>query len=146
MDADLKKLVSHYSCDFDEVEKTVLKSRLTNAMYQLIGEKDAEDLKTWKLQDVCSWLHEDLAAHQVVRKLCVLVCALPVSSASCERVFSGLKTIKSRLRSTMGGEFLSDLLTVYMEKDLLKKIVQDDEELEKVVDIFKRMGERKAEL
>lgn len=43
---------------------------------------------------------------------------LPVSSASCERSFSKLKLIKTRLRSTMGQESLEELMIISSEIDI----------------------------
>ena len=43
----------------------------------------------------------------------ILVSVLPYSSAACERNFSGLKFVKNRLRSTIGDDFLDDLLTMH---------------------------------
>ena len=43
----------------------------------------------------------------------ILVSVLPYSSAACERNFSGLKFVKNCLRSTIGDDFLDDLLTMH---------------------------------
>ena len=80
--------------------------------------------------------------HYQVLKLIVLVAVLPYGSAKAERNFSGLKIIKSRLRSTMGDGWLDDLLCLFTEKDLLNKALRSDEEMEKVIDIFRDMKTR----
>ncbi len=51
--------------------------------------------------------------------LCCIAVALPVSSASCERSFSALKLIKTRLRTTMTDDRLSNLgvLSIEVRRD-----------------------------
>ena len=44
-----------------------------------------------------------------ITRLLELVCSLPVSTASCERCISGLRRLKTYLRTTMGQERLSRL-------------------------------------
>ena len=51
---------------------------------------------------------------------------LGVSSASAERALSKLKIIKNRLRSTMSDDFLSSLMIISAEKDLLALISNHD--------------------
>lgn len=43
---------------------------------------------------------------------------LPVGSATTERSFSKLKIIKNRLRSTMAGERLENLMKISCENDI----------------------------
>lgn len=50
---------------------------------------------------------------------------LPVSSASTERVFSKLKIVKSRLRTTMTENRLEDLLIISCERDISEVIDHD---------------------
>jgi len=72
-----------------------------------------------------------------LKKIIELICVLPVTSASCERSFSGLKIIKTRLRSTMGEEFFDALLLTYMERDLAKT---NEESVDKIIDLFRDMN------
>ena len=81
------------------------------------------------------------------RKLFKIICALPVSSgASCERNFSGLKIIKNKLRSALGDEVLDDLLSIYMEKDIVKAFLDDDTELKMIVEEFMKISETEAQI
>jgi hypothetical protein len=57
---------------------------------------------------------------------------LPVSTASCERLFWCLKRLKNYLRSTMGHERLTSLALIYIERDLLQL-----DSLDSVVDKLK---------
>ena len=54
-----------------------------------------------------------------LKVLIVLICVQAVSTASCERTFSALKIIKTRLRSTTGDAWLDGLLLAYSERDLI---------------------------
>lgn len=54
--------------------------------------------------------------------LCKIAAVLPVSTAGCERSFSTLKLIKDHLRSTMGGERLSNLAVLSIESERAKAI------------------------
>ena len=50
-----------------------------------------------------------------------------MTSAECERSFSSLKRIKTRLRTTMGEDYLSDLAILSIEKDIASHILDYDE-------------------
>ena len=49
--------------------------------------------------------------------LCIL-CTLPVTSCSSERSFSGLKRIKTALRSNMGNQRLTGLSLLHLHHDI----------------------------
>lgn len=51
---------------------------------------------------------------------------LPCTEVSCERVFSKLKLIKSRIRSALLQENLDPLLLMYVERELTEAINIDD--------------------
>jgi hypothetical protein len=55
----------------------------------------------------------------------IFVC-LAVSSASAERALSKLRIIKNRLRSSMSDDYLSALMIISSEKDLLLQLTDDD--------------------
>ena len=44
------------------------------------------------------------------------ILTMPSTQVTCERVFSKLKTIKSRLRSTIGQDLLESLLLMNIER------------------------------
>ena len=94
------------------------------------------------------WLHKEVnyELFDRPRKLFKIICALPVSSASCERNFSGLKIIKNRLRSALGDEVLDDLLSIYMEKDIVKAFLDDNAELNMIVEEFMKISETEAQI
>ena len=60
-----------------------------------------------------------------------ILCTLPVTSCESERSFSGLKRIKTSIRSTMGNERLTSLSLLHFHRDI-------DINIEKVFDKFAR--------
>ena len=64
-------------------------------------------------------------------KLCQLVITLPVTSVGCERTFSSLKRIKTRLRNRMSDERLSSLCVLEIESKIAHKLNREE-----LVDIF----------
>ena len=59
---------------------------------------------------------------------------------SWERNFSALSFIKNKRSNKLGVEFLVDLMLSFLEKDLVNKILCDDILMERVVDVFKNLG------
>jgi hypothetical protein len=51
-----------------------------------------------------------------------LIFTVPVSTASNERTFSKLKIVKNGLRSTMGADWLQNLILLNCNKDLTDEI------------------------
>lgn len=68
---------------------------------------------------------------------------IPVTSYSCERSFSKLSIVKTKLRSTMRQGRLNSLLTIFIEQELASGINIDD-----VIDTFKNLTpvDRRMEL
>jgi len=66
---------------------------------------------------------------------------IPVTSCTCERVFSKLTIVKNKLRSTMSQERLESLLLLFTEQEMVSKI-----DLNAVIDEFNSMGNRRMSL
>jgi hypothetical protein len=77
----------------------------------------------------------------MVDRLLRLVLTLPVSTASTERCFSAMKLVKTRLRCTMGDEFLRDCLVLYIEKELAASISTNG-----IIDEYALVASRRAKL
>lgn len=70
-----------------------------------------------------------------------LFSVIPVTSCSCERVFSKLTIVKNKLRSTMQQDRLNSLLLMFTESELTSSI-----NIDTVIDEFKMMGNRRIHL
>lgn len=68
-----------------------------------------------------------------------ILCTLPVTSCTSERAFSGLKRIKTPLRSTMGNERLSSLSLVHLHRDISINV-------DEIIDEFARRYPRRLQL
>ena len=53
-----------------------------------------------------------------IKALISILCTLPVTSCSAERSFSGLKRIKTNIRSSMGTERLTGLSLLHLHYDI----------------------------
>ena len=62
--------------------------------------------------------------------------ALPVSTATTERVFSAMNIIKNRLRNKMEDDFLMDSMILYIEKEIAAKFG-----IESIIDDFRDLKE-----
>lgn len=70
-----------------------------------------------------------------------IILALPATSCSAERIMSKLKLVKNRLRSSMGDIWLSDMLVLSSEKDILKSVPNSD-----IIDKFALSSENRKKL
>ncbi|XP_042433021.1 uncharacterized protein LOC122019633 [Zingiber officinale] len=70
----------------------------------------------------------------LVYRMIELALVLPVATASVERVFSAMKTVKTDLCNRMGDEWMNDSLVVYIEKDIFSTI-----ENEQILQHFQQM-------
>ena len=74
-----------------------------------------------------------------IHTLLRIICTLPVTSCSCERSISGLKRLKTYMRSTMGQERLNGLAMMHFHYDL-------DIDHDAVLDMFARKHPRRMAL
>lgn len=61
-----------------------------------------------------------------VERLLSLLFTVPATSATPERTFSGLKRLKTYLRSTMSQKRLTHLLLIHLNQNILNEILLDD--------------------
>ncbi|CAF1600584.1 unnamed protein product [Rotaria magnacalcarata] len=102
----LLPLASHINCDrnylFNEIQ--VLKPMLDNK----------------NLSSISELYHDLMPLQQAFPNTMLMIKAaltIPVSSSTCERVFSKMKLIKTRIRTTMADKRLSDLCILSIERD-----------------------------
>lgn len=112
--------------------------------YQLTAEvrllktksENQKDLPLGKLAELLEWLNESDRWHTyksittVLRKFSVI----PVTSCSCERSFSKLVIVKTKLRSTMVQNRLKHAMMSFVEKKIALEI-----SFEEIIEEFKRM-------
>jgi hypothetical protein len=63
--------------------------------------------------------------YPMVYQLLKLVLVLPIATVTVERIFSGMKIVKTILSNRMGDANLSSRLICYVEKEELKKVTND---------------------
>ena len=73
----------------------------------------------------------------LVYRLLKLVLVLPVATASVERCFSAIKTVKTILRNRIGDGFLNDCIVCFVEQEFLAAISIND-----VITRFHKMEDR----
>ncbi len=74
-----------------------------------------------------------------IKALVTVLCTLPVTSCTAERSFSGLKRVKTTLRSSMSNERLTSLTLLHVHQDIPVII-------EEVIDEFSRRHPRRLQL
>ncbi|GAV72717.1 Dimer_Tnp_hAT domain-containing protein, partial [Cephalotus follicularis] len=127
-----------YPLDFTEQEKILLKCQLQHYQFDVINHPDMQNLCT--IAGLCQKLVETGKSeiYNLIDRLLRLVLTLPVSTATTERAFSAMKIIKTRLRSKMEDDFLTNCLVVYIEQAIAEKISVD-----KIIDDFYDMKKRR---
>ena len=99
-----------YSGNFEDISHEVYQLR------RLIDRtKEKDDVVPCTMLELAKSLEPyKLAFQELYRSVCIAL-TLPVSSASCERVFSAMKLIKSHLRSIMCDSRLSNIAVLSTE-------------------------------
>ena len=95
-----------------------------------------EKAKTCKSFFTCAYkvLHQyslNSTAYSELYTVCHFLLTLAITQVDCERSFSKLKLIKTRLQSSLSQENLESLMLMSVETDILNKV-----SLDKVVDML----------
>ncbi|GAV88483.1 LOW QUALITY PROTEIN: Dimer_Tnp_hAT domain-containing protein, partial [Cephalotus follicularis] len=126
-----------YPLDFTEQEKIILKCQLQHYQFDVINHPDMQNLCT--IAGLCRKLMETgKSIYYLIDRLLRLVLTLLVSTATTEQAFSAMKIIKTRLRSKMENDFLTNCLVVYIEQAIAEKISVD-----KIIDDFYDIKKRR---
>jgi len=91
--------------------------------------KNYENKFTAKINDIFhlyDFLNEYQIAFSELHKLCLIIIAIPISSAGCERTFSCLKWVKYYLRNKLMDSHMSNLNVIAIEKLEAKSLNIDD--------------------
>jgi len=114
MDTELLKRFSALYSELDIVD-ILLESQASIAKNFLLD----EEKKPENFLDIVDHFKAlPVACSEVIKVLCI-ASTLPVTTASNERLFSSLETVKNYLQSATGGNRLSHLLLMFAEKDLV---------------------------
>ncbi|XP_059629743.1 uncharacterized protein LOC132272658 [Cornus florida] len=130
-----------YPWEFTGQDVKTLKFQLIH--YQLDISSDPEFQNISSLTDLSRELvvSKKFDYYPLVDRLIRLVLTLPISIATTERVFSGMKRVKTAMRSKIGDEFFVDYMTINLERKLVWKI-----DLEFIIDKFDSLKTRRAQL
>lgn len=141
---DVDKLVTlaqkYYPADFNAHERDLLRNELDGFIVDVRGNENLTSLTRLTELSVALVETRKSVIYRLVYLLLRLVLTLPVSTATGERFFSAMKLIKGYLRTTMGDGMLTDLMTVYIEKNISKSI-SNQQILEFYVDMDNRRGD-----
>lgn len=128
---DLKLFAENYNIATDSLEvEVVLLSRIVP------GQSDIDSLVSFR-----NYLYSSQPAYESVFKLTQIALTIAVTSAECERSFSTLKRIKTRLRTRMAEERLADLAILAIEKETVK-----DLDFDNIIDQFAASTDRRMAL
>ena len=89
---------------------------LKNEWALTINDKAIDATKPYKI--LRQFAEENIELTSLLKNLCTI----PFTSVSCERSFSKLSLVKSKLRTTMTQDRLAGLLLPFIEQDLLKRV------------------------
>ena len=69
-------------------------------------------------------------------KAATILTVIPATSCSAERSFSGLRRLKTYLRSTMGEKRLANIALINIEREYANRVIKED--MERIIDIFSK--------
>ncbi|GFP93199.1 transmembrane protein 258 [Phtheirospermum japonicum] len=128
------QLATLYPSEFSSVGLMALECQLDifiENMRKDVKFRDLNDLGSLSMMLVEIKKHVTYPAIYLIIKLMLI---LPVTTASVERVFSGMTYVKNRLRNSMGDQLLNNCLVTFVEKDMFLQIPDDD-----VINRFQKM-------
>jgi len=141
---DVVKLVElatvYYHPDFPDFDLTLLEHQL--ACFQNAIKLDLALKDIWTLPELSRFMVKSgrsSSGYDLVFRLLTLILTLPISTATAERVFSALKLIKTRLRTSIREEYLNDAILLYVEKDAAASISNEE-----IMSFFANMKTRRS--
>lgn len=125
---DTKIIASAFNLDFHELESEIILLKRMENTPKGSNQKACEEWIQW----LTNYNSDRAAIFNNFFKSIKSFVVIPVTSCSCERSFSKLSIVKSKLRSTMGQDRLDGLLTMFIEQDMAYNIDVDE-----VIEYFK---------
>ena len=122
----LNHLAEFYPKDFFGTKFLALSDQLENFIIGVWSNVEFSNLNG--IGVVCQKMVETRKdiGYSLVFRLLTLVLVLPIVTATVERAFSAMKIVKNRLRDRMDDQWLHDSLIVYIEKEILDSITNED--------------------
>ncbi|KAI9160865.1 hypothetical protein LWI28_012255 [Acer negundo] len=130
-----------YYEDFSKNDIEDLKRQLSHYRLDVLGCSKFQNLAS--LSELCQCLAETKMSehYTLIDKLIRLVLTLPISIATAERAFSAMKLVKTPLRNKMDGNFLTNCMVIYIEREIADII-----DLDSIIDEFDYVKPRKTKL
>jgi hypothetical protein len=117
--SDVSYVQNFYKDDFEDYAQLQLHRDI------LLDQAKANKKEIQKFDAVFSFLKENdslaKVAHQMVKLIRIVLC-MPVSNCTSERSFSGLRRLKTYLRSTMTQERLNHLAVLSVHREVLESV------------------------
>jgi hypothetical protein len=112
----------YYKADFNATDLDLLRNELKSFEALIKEQTDDTTFRELKnLQEFCVALTKN-GTYPYFNRLIRLILILPVSTATTERSFSMMKIIKTRLRTKLGDQYMSDLMVILIEKEIVSSI------------------------
>ena len=116
------RLAKFYPSDSSETDVLALDNQLQTYIVDMCSNDEFLELKG--IGDLARKMVETNkdVIYPLVYLLVKLLLTLPIATATVERSFSVMKYIKNELRNRMRDQWLNDCLTVYINKDIARRI------------------------
>lgn len=107
----------------DDFKETTATLQNPNVKFKSFHEEKCE-----RVQCILNYLTKDgrMTKYENIYKLYKFIATLPSTQVKCERDFSKMKIIKTRLRSTLSDESLENMMIISTESDMFKPIDLND--------------------
>ncbi|XP_073022650.1 uncharacterized protein [Primulina eburnea] len=130
-----------YPNDFSKDDMKHLKTQLDHYKLDVFEDPRFKDVDS--LPKLCRLLveTENTRIYFIIDRLIRLVLTLPVSTATTERAFSGMKLLKTPLRNKMEHEYLNNAMVLYIEREIAHDIDTDY-----IIDRFDLLKNRRLQL
>ncbi|XP_073015649.1 uncharacterized protein [Primulina eburnea] len=115
-----------YYHDFSQEEREDLMRELDHYKFDVPHHVQFQNLDS--LHHLCQTLARTTKSviYALIDRLVRLVLTLPVSTATTERAFSGMKLIKTPFRNKMENDLLANTMVVYIERDIALREVHEE--------------------
>ena len=141
---DIRKLIrlaKLYPEDFTGTDYLFLEQQLRAYLFNLRDDPQFSSIQDLGILAQKLVATEKYLAFTLIYRLIELALVLPVATASVERVFSAMKTVKTDFRNRMGDEWMNDSLVVYVEKEIFSTI-----ENESILQYFQQIESPRIQL